>query len=128
MTIISKLNAGSSIVSGCREKKQWRSIQSRMLVYKRLSSLFADKTTLYRIPEDLYVSTLNVGHAGIVNSKFLYQTEQSLLQIESLIRLNDSVGIFDKQTDQLLCWAISMDLTLSQASICLSTFVASICS
>lgn len=82
-------------------------------VYKRLPSLFADKTTLYRIPEDLYVSILDVGHAGIVNSKFLYQTEQSLLQIESLIRLNDSVGIFDKQTDQLLCWAISMDLTLS---------------
>lgn len=61
------------------------------------------------IPDDVYIAPLNITDAADINSVWPYMTDRSLKYIESVIKLNDGLGVFDKNTNQLLSWVLPHD-------------------
>lgn len=61
------------------------------------------------IPLDVYVDNLKLEHVEIVNDTWPHKYPGSHDLIRSLILLNDTAGIFSKETNQLLCWALIND-------------------
>lgn len=64
----------------------------------------------FRIPNDIYVGKLTPEHAHLINDEWPHKSPKSINYIKSILTLNDDgIGLFDKSTNQLLCWVIATE-------------------
>lgn len=52
---------------------------------------------------------LNLSHAKTINDEWPLKSANSLGYIESIITLNGGIGLFDKETNELLTWVLTND-------------------
>nr|CAD7404810.1 unnamed protein product [Timema cristinae] len=61
-------------------------------------------------PGDVYVSSLDISHAAIVNASWPHQSSDSLQYVQKLIELSYSAGLFLNNGDgKPVCWALQAD-------------------
>jgi len=63
----------------------------------------------YSIPDDIYVAPITEEHAEIVNEEWPHKSEGSVHFVRSMLMLNGGLGLFDKNTNQLLSWLLKND-------------------
>lgn len=64
----------------------------------------ADSNNIRRLPSNVYVALLKPDYANIVNGNWEDKSLRTENYITSLIRLNHFYGLFEKESNNLLCY------------------------
>lgn len=63
-----------------------------------------------RLPDDVYVAPLRPEHATLIDREWPHRSAKSEAFIRTILTLNDDgIGLFEKNTDQLLSWVFATE-------------------